>query len=324
MHKSLMGRGTVKLAIKGLLTAILLWLAFRSVDVGAVSKLLRGMDPWWAVAALCMIGMIIVADAILLAGVMRIFERRVPMRTALLYSVVGWFFSNVAPSTVGGDIFRGVQLSRVGTPVGAAVRLVLAIRLLSLATLVIVMFAGFPLAVGLVEERRDIIFLGAVLVASAAALWIIYLLAGFRWSFPALDRWAIVDKLRTVSRDFQAFLIPSCEVVGAWLSSGSQHVFRVGALACLAAGLGLAIPVGTLFALTPAALLVAMVPISLGGWGVRELTFVYFLGTAGVGAEAALSLSIAFGLLRIVVGAAGGVTWVLISDEHFRVDAPPG
>ena len=318
----LMGRGSVKLAIKGLLTAVLLWAAFRTVDVGAVSKLLSGMNPWWALAAVGMTGLIIAADAILFSVVMRTFDRRVSGRTAFFYSLVGWFFSNVAPSTVGGDIFRGVQLSRVGTPVGAAVRVILAIRLLSLATLVAVMFAGFPLAVRLVHDQRDIAFLGAVLVVSAVALLAIYLLAHFRWSFPALDRWAIVDRVKTVSRDFQAFLRPSREVGSAWVSSAAQHIFRVGALACLAAGLGLAISFETLFALTPAALLVAMVPISFGGWGVRELTFVYFLGMAGVSAEAALSLSIAFGLLRIVVGAIGGVTWVLIGEEHFRVDAP--
>ena len=317
-----MGRGTVKLAIKGLLTAVLLWAAFTIVEVDAVATLLRGINVWWALAALCMTGMIIVADAILLSVVMRIFDRRVSGRTAMLYSLVGWFFSNVAPSTVGGDIFRGIQLSRVGTPVRAAVRVILAIRLLSLATLVAVMFAGFPLALGLVQDQRDIILLGAVLVISAAALLAIYLLAEFRWSFPALDRWAVVDKLKTVSRDFQSFLRPSGVVAGAWLSSGAQHVFRVGALVCLAAGLGLAIPFELLFALTPAALLVAMVPVSFGGWGVRELTFVYFLGTAGVSAEAALSLSVAYGLLRIFVGAIGGVTWVLIGEEHFRVDAP--
>ena len=317
-----MGRGTVKLAIKGLLTAVLLWAAFTTVEVDAVATLLRGINVWWALAALCMTGMIIVADAILLSVVMRIFDRRVSGRTAMLYSLVGWFFSNVAPSTVGGDIFRGIQLSRVGTPVRAAVRVILAIRLLSLATLVAVMFAGFPLALGLVHDQRDIVLLGAVLVISAAALLAIYLLAEFRWSFPALDRWAVVDKLKTVSRDFQSFLRPSGVVAGAWLSSGAQHVFRVGALACLAAGLGLAIPFELLFALTPAALLVAMVPVSFGGWGVRELTFIYFLGTAGVSAEAALSLSVAYGLLRIFVGAIGGVTWVLIGEEHFRVDAP--
>lgn len=317
-----MGRGTVKLAIKGLLTAVLLWAAFTTVEVDAVATLLRGINVWWALAALCMTGMIIVADAILLSVVMRIFDRRVSGRTAMLYSLVGWFFSNVAPSTVGGDIFRGIQLSRVGTPVRAAVRVILAIRLLSLATLVVVMSAGFPLALGLVHDQRDIVLLGAVLIISAAALLAIYLLAEFRWSFPALDRWAVVDKLKTVSRDFQSFLRPSGVVAGAWLSSGAQHVFRVGALVCLAAGLGLAIPFELLFALTPAALLVAMVPVSFGGWGVRELTFIYFLGTAGVSAEAALSLSVAYGLLRIFVGAIGGVTWVLIGEEHFRVDAP--
>jgi hypothetical protein len=44
------------------------------------------------------------------------------------------------------------------------------------------------------------------------------------------------------------------------------------------------------------------------------------LGAAGVSAEAALSLSIAFGLLRVLLGLIGGLTWVVINDEHFRVD----
>jgi len=68
-------------------------------------------------------------------------------------------------------------------------------------------------------------------------------------------------------------------------------------------------------------LLLAMVPISFGGWGIREIAFVYLLGAAGVRAEAALSLSIAFGLLRVLLGLIGGLTWVVKNDEHFRVDA---
>lgn len=312
----------MKLAIKCLVTALLLWVAFRNVDIDAVSKLLAGLSPWWATIALLLTGLIIVSDAMLLAAVMRMFERRVRLGTALLYSLVGWFFSNVAPSTVGGDIFRGVQLSRVGTPIGAAVRVILSIRLLSLATLVVVMFAGFPIALGLVEDRRDIIFLAGTLVAASAALAVTYQLARFRWLGPALEQWPILYKLRKVSEDFRRLLVPGPRAATAWLSAVAQHVLRVGVLASLAAGLGLGIPITTLFALTPAALLVAMVPISFGGWGVREVTFVYFLGTAEVSAEAALSLSVAFGLLRIVVGAIGGATWAMMSEDRFRVDAP--
>lgn len=320
VHNGTMGRGAAKFAIKCVITALLLWAAFRTVDVRTVSTLLLGMHWWWAAAALLLTGILIVSDATLLRSVMRIFERDVPPGTAFLYSLVGWFFSNVAPSTVGGDIFRGVQLSRVGIPVGTALRVIISVRLLSLVTLVIVMLVGFPIAAGLVEERRDILMLaGTVSIASAAAAAVL-LLARFGWRNSALERWRLFEKLKSVASGFRALLVPGSHAAGAWSAALVQHLLRVGVLAALATALGLGIPVATLFALTPAALLVAMVPMSIGGWGVRELTFVYFLGTAGVSAEAALSLSVAFGLLRIFVGVIGGATWALLNENHFRVD----
>lgn len=319
-----MGRGAAKLAVKCAVTVLLLWLAFRTVDVRTVSALLLGLDLRWAVAALVLTGLLILSDAMLLGAVMRIFGRRLPRSTAFLYSLVGWFFSNVAPSTVGGDIFRGVQLSRVGMPVGTALQVIVSIRLLSFATLVVVMLAGFPIAVGLVEERRDILLLAFIVGAASAAAATILLLARFGWRSSAFERWRFFEKLKSASSGFRALLVPGTHAAGAWLAALVQHLLRVGVLAVLAAALGTGIPVATLFALTPAALLVAMVPMSIGGWGVRELTFVYFLGTAGVSAEAALSLSVAFGLLRIFVGAIGGIAWVVLNEDHFRVDAASG
>lgn len=316
-----MGWGSVKFTIKCLVTAGLLWVAFRTVDPAVVSRLLLGLNLWWAAFALLMTAVLILSDAKLLVAVMRISGRPVPMATALLYSLVGWFFSNVAPSTVGGDIFRGVQLSRVGMPVGAAVRVILSIRLLSLATLIIVMLAGFPIAIGL-EDRSDILILAATWGAASFALAATFLLACFRWRPQALKRWPFFEKVEMMLAGFRALLTPGADAIIAWSAALSQHLLRVAALAALAAALGLGIPVATIFALAPAALLVAMVPISVGGWGVRELTFVYFLGAAGITAEAALSLSVAFGLLRIVVGAIGGVVWVLLNENHFRLDAP--
>jgi uncharacterized membrane protein YbhN (UPF0104 family) len=117
-------------------------------------------------------------------------------------------------------------------------------------------------------------------------------------------------------------LTPSHGIASAWAAALAQHLLRVGVLAALATGLGLDIPVATLFAFATAALLMAMVPISFGGWGIREIAFVYLLGAAGVSAEAALSLSIAFGLLRVLMGVIGGLAWVVANDGHFHVDAP--
>ena len=311
---------TVKLAVKCLLTLLLLWVAFRSVDVGSVSKLLVGLSPFWAAGALFLTGLIIATDAMLLSGVLRMFGRSVPFVTALLYSLVGWFFSNVAPSTIGGDVFRGVQLSRVGVPVGQSVRLIIAIRMVSFTTLVAVMIAGFPIALRLADDPSVAALLGTVLACGALAVVILFLFACGIVRIQSLNHIPIIGKFLTVANDFRILLMPSRPAAVAWLAAFTQHLMRIGILAALAAGLKLDIPILTLFAFTPAALLITMLPISLGGWGVRELAFVYFLGTAGVSSEAAVSLSIVFGLLRVVVGAIGGVTWSFINDNHFRVD----
>ena len=214
-------------------------------------------------------------------------------------TVVGWFFSNVAPSTLGGDVFRGVQLSRVGMSPGGAARLVVAIRALSFLTLVIVMLMSFPIAWKWLSDPRDVVVLGSVLLAAVGAICALFFLAHVAARVPRIERWKFSRKIDTIAGDFRLLLVPSLPMATAWLAALVQHILRVGTLACLAAGLGLGIPFAVLFALTPAALLIAMLPVSLGGWGVRELTFVYSLGAAGVGAEAALSLSIAFGLLRV-------------------------
>lgn len=312
----------MKIAIKCLVTALLLWVAFRTVDIAAVVSLLSSLNPWWALVALLLTGLIILFDATLLSSVIRLFSRRMPFGTAMLYSVVGWFFSNVAPSTVGGDIFRGVQLSRVGMPVGTAVRIILAVRVLSFITLVGVIAAGLPIALGLLKEPRDELLMITLLASGSGVIAALFVLAHIRLRVPRLERWAFFQKLLTVAGDFRLLLTPSHGIASAWAAALAQHLLRVGVLAALATGLGLDIPVATLFAFATAALLMAMVPISFGGWGIREIAFVYLLGAAGVSAEAALSLSIAFGLLRVLMGVIGGLAWVVANDGHFHVDAP--
>ena len=312
----------LKIAIKCLVTALLLWVAFRTVDIAAVASLLSSLNPWWALVALLLTGLIILFDATLLSSVIRLFSRRMPFGTAMLYSVVGWFFSNVAPSTVGGDIFRGVQLSRVGMPVGTAVRIILAVRVLSFITLVGVIAAGLPIALGLLKEPRDELLMITLLASGIGVIAALFVLAHIRLRVPRLERWAFFQKLLTVAGDFRLLLTPSHGIASAWAAALAQHLLRVGVLAALATGLGLDIPLATLFAFATAALLMAMVPISFGGWGIREIAFVYLLGAAGVSAEAALSLSIAFGLLRVLMGVIGGLAWVVANDGHFHVDAP--
>src|SRR5262249_8361581 len=57
--------------------------------------------------------------------------------------------------------------------------------------------------------------------------------------------------------------------------------------------------------------LVVILPISIAGWGVREVSFVAVLGLLGVEREAALLLSLGVGLLTMLVRLPGAVLWLI-------------
>jgi hypothetical protein len=50
----------------------------------------------------------------------------------------------------------------------------------------------------------------------------------------------------------------------------------------------------------PPALLVTVIPFSIGGWGLRESSVIIGFGLIGVGAEQAFALSVMFGVLSMM------------------------
>ena len=64
--------------------------------------------------------------------------------------------------------------------------------------------------------------------------------------------------------------------------------------------------------------LVAIVPISIAGWGVREGAMVAAFGYAGLPQADGLIISLLFGAGYLVLGVAGGLLWVLTPDRTQR------
>jgi glycosyltransferase 2 family protein len=56
--------------------------------------------------------------------------------------------------------------------------------------------------------------------------------------------------------------------------------------------------------------LIQLLPVSLAGWGVREVVLVVALASFGIPAEAALATSVLLGLCLVIVGLPGGLIWL--------------
>jgi uncharacterized membrane protein YbhN (UPF0104 family) len=90
------------------------------------------------------------------------------------------------------------------------------------------------------------------------------------------------------------------------------HVVRVLTVYVVAVGMSLPVSFLECLLLVPSALLVTNVPISLGGWGLREGAFVVAFAFVGLTAEQALALSALFGLTILSSSLLGGLVWVFL------------
>src|SRR5207244_12397320 len=76
------------------------------------------------------------------------------------------------------------------------------------------------------------------------------------------------------------------------------------------------------FPLVPPVMLITMLPISIAGWGVREATMGLAFGYAGLMTNEGVNVSLLFGAVFFIVGAIGGIVWIL-SPEKAAKGAKP-
>ena len=92
--------------VKAAISALLLYLSLRRVNLGSVGQRIGGLDLRWMTLVL----FILLAQMLFLAlrwrAIVGICGAKLPLATALSYSFIGQFFSQVLPSTVGGDAIR--------------------------------------------------------------------------------------------------------------------------------------------------------------------------------------------------------------------------
>lgn len=293
---------------KILISAVLVWLCFRSVDPGATLSTLAGIHFGALIA--CVVCMI--AHTLLCAWRWRLVCRELGLadpgpRNAVRWTALSVMLSQVLPSTIGGDAYRIGALGRQ-QGFGAATRSVVHDRLFGLwvlagvaglAAIYTVLSAGWINAVGVIGALA----IGFV-VAIAAAAWV-----GERW--PGMRRLGRMHALTNEAAGFRAML-RSPTIVAA---SFAIHLMTIAAMAALCLGVrpasGLWWQIGLL---TPAAMLAAAIPISIAGWGVREAALLAGVGAFAIAQSDALAVSVAYGLMLLVTGALGALVWASVSE----------
>jgi glycosyltransferase 2 family protein len=244
---------------------------------------------------------------------------RISFGTALLYCIVGSFFGGFGLSWTGVDIFRAAQLRQSGIATETAIRAVVTTRFVSLTSLLAVIACGLPILFSDPLQPHDKVLLVSFVAIGVGGIVAIAVLGSARRRFPLLELPTFLDKAAGFSNDFLKALSSKRHSPASLLFSTSTHVLRVSTFAAIAAAFHAGVGFAALFAVVPISLLVAMVPIALGSWGVREASVIFFLGRVGVPAAMALSISVTYGILALIIDAIGGPVWVFARSYHYKL-----
>ena len=116
-------RRLLSFLIKAAISALLLYLSLRRVDLSHVGQRLSDVDWSWIAAVLVLMAVQVALNAWRWREIVGVCYVTLRTSTALGYSFIGQFFSQVLPSTIGGDAVRMWLLARGGAGWPASRRL---------------------------------------------------------------------------------------------------------------------------------------------------------------------------------------------------------
>ena len=307
-------------SLKILVSAALLYLALRKVDFHELASRFNVASVGW-------IGLAIAANFLqIFVGVLRWREvsaecgAPIGLMQATRYNLIGAFFNQTLPSSIGGDAVRLWLVARAGAGWRAATYSIFVDRAIGLIALAVLIVASLPWSYRLIADpngRSALLFVDFAALAGGLGFLV---LGWLKW--PWLKRWWGTHHLHACAVIANRVIFSRERGPRIATLSLLVHVLTVVIAWCVVRSIAAPVLFGQVFQLVPPVMLITMMPISIAGWGVREATMGLAFGYAGLLANEGVNVSLLFGAVYFVVGAFGGLVWILSAEKAAKGSAP--
>lgn len=242
----------------------------------------------------------------------------------------GIFFSLFLPSSIGGDLSRSIDLAKHTKRTREVVATVLLDRISGYIGLAILVLFSLFFGWNLVKNDRDIIFSIAIIMA---ILIVILLVLFNNFCFSKLNKFLDSPKagrIRQVIKDLheeihifkhRKKIIFKNLILSLLIQATGPVTFYLTALS-----LGINNNIIYFFVIVPIIGAVTLLPISIGGFGLREQATVKFFSTVGINNTLSAAMAILNSFFILLYGLIGGIIYYVLTVYHRRIQrhqSPP-
>ena len=302
------------LGLKGAIGVLLIYLVLRNVDGGAVARLLSGTKVEYFALACLLLSAGVTINSLRWRYIMSALGDPIALTTAIVGNFEAMFFNQLLPTGSGGDAARMVRAYDAGAYPGWSVVGVLLDRALGL------WFVALCIGLATTFGGSDIILTPTFrMLALASAIVLLggvgAVVAGAVLKNEWFPSWA--QHLVTLTQSFTRVVRSR----GGFLHLGgtllASTVATIGSFIMVARALGVGVDWWNAMIILQGMVLASIIPVSIGGWGVREGVAILLFANIGIGANEATAVAILFGLALTAIGLVGGLVWMASGYRRF-------
>jgi glycosyltransferase 2 family protein len=258
-----------------------------------------------------------VVSSIRLSTIAGMITSHVPLRTSWRINWIASFFSLALVTFVSGDVVRTMMLRRTcQLPMRESVGTVTLDRAVGLPSILEIVSLTAPWAIQLTgdESIRHSI---EVLAVIGALIVIGFALVGF-----LARRSRVVETVRVKIKGSKiVYVLLDVMTVARHLFDGRRElpkilltsllvqIINVMVIFFLINGMGAEVSIWQCLLIVPTVMLIALLPFSVAGWGLRESAMATEFALIHAPAPAAVAASVMFGVLTLLISLPGGLLW---------------
>ncbi|MFA5411252.1 MAG: lysylphosphatidylglycerol synthase transmembrane domain-containing protein [Candidatus Omnitrophota bacterium] len=317
----------LSILLRIIVSALLLIFLFRMVDRKAMLDIIKNADMPFLFLAFFVFFLIYLLCLFRWEMLLKAARIQLPLKRIIISFCGGIFFNLFLPSTIGGDMMRSLDLAAHTKKPKEVVATVLLDRLSGYIGLVILAFFALLFGWKLIRDGSVLFSIGIITLLLIAILLVLFnkfLYAKINKFLDSSGAGKIRESIKNLHQEIHIFRHQKKVIVNNLVMSLLIQALSPLSFYFVALSLGVKINIVYFFIFLPIIGAIILLPISIGGLGLRDASTIFFFAKAGVSKDLSFAMSLLSFSFVIICGALGGLVYVLtIHHRRIQPDKPP-